>query len=136
LFISIILLLAGFGVLGVVLGTAAGHFRIALIATTAASRMFYSERVTCWWRSSFAPARVLPQEMRGVFGWNYLVVTWAGLIGQVPLMILAHLRGPEGAGFYRLATSIVTVASYVKTSMGKIAIRSCQLAGVLTRACA
>ena len=48
-------------------------------------------------------------------------MTWAGLIGQVPLMILAHLRGPEAAGFYRLATSIDTVAYYVKTSMGKLA---------------
>ena len=115
------LLLAGFGVRGVVLGTAAGHVLIAIIATVAASRVFYSERSTYWWRGSLAPARPLRQEMSGLFGWNYLVVTWAGLIGQVPLMILAHLRGPEAAGFYRLATSIVTVGSYLETSMGKVA---------------
>ena len=65
--------------------------------------------------ATFAP------EMRGVFGWNYLVVTWAGLIGQVPLIILAHLRGSEAAGFYRLATSIVTVGSFLETSTGNFA---------------
>ena len=105
---------------GAVLGTAAGHVLIALIVTMAASRVFYSERSTYWWRGSFAPARPLRQEMRGLFGWNYLVVTWAGLIGQVPLIIFAHLRGPEAPGFCRLATSIVTVGSYLKTSMGKV----------------
>jgi len=115
------LLLAGFGVRGAVLGTAAGHVLIALIATVAASRVFYRERSTYWWRGSFAPVRPLRQEMSGLFGWNYLVVTWAGLIGQVPLMILAHMRGLEAAGFYRLATSIVTVGSYLETSMGKVA---------------
>ncbi|HEX2930299.1 MAG TPA: hypothetical protein VHV54_11325, partial [Candidatus Binatia bacterium] len=36
-------------------------------------------------------------------------------------MILAHLRGPELAGFYRLATSIVTAGSYLETSMSKVA---------------
>jgi O-antigen/teichoic acid export membrane protein len=115
------LLVAGFGVTGAVLGTAAGHVLKALIATTVASSVFYRERSTYWWHGSLARVKPLRKEISRLFGWNYLAVTWSGLIAQLPLMILAHLRGPEAAGFYRLATSIVTAGSYLETSMGKVA---------------
>lgn len=115
------LLVAGFGVPGAVLGAAAGHVSKALVATIASSSIFYRERSTYWWRGSLAHVMPLRKEITGLFGWNYFAVTWSGLIGQVPLMILAHVRGPETAGFYRLATSIVMAGSYLETSMNKVA---------------
>jgi O-antigen/teichoic acid export membrane protein len=115
------LIAAGFGVPGAVLGAAAGHFLIGVIALFAASSVFHRERSTHWWRGSITSLKPLRKEISSLFGWNYLVVTWSGLIGQVPLMVLAHLRGTEAAGFYRLATSIVAVGSYLETSMGKVA---------------
>src|SRR5262245_16921025 len=96
------LLLAGYGIPGAVLGAAAGHVLKALFATVVASSIFYHERSSFWWRGSFARVKPLRKEISALFGWNYLAVTWGGVIGQVPLMILAHLRGPEAAGFFRL----------------------------------
>ena len=114
------LLLGGFGVTGAVLGAALGNVLIALIATCLASIVLRREHLPAWWRGSFKDVRPLRKEISGLFGWNYLVVTGNGLVSQLPLMFLAHFRGPEAAGFYRLAVSIVTVGSYPETSMGRV----------------
>jgi O-antigen/teichoic acid export membrane protein len=114
------LLLGGFGVAGAVLGGALGNILIALIATCVASNVLRRERLPAWWRGSIKDVRPLRNEISGLFGWNYLIVTGSGLMGQLPLMFLAHFRGPEAAGFYRLAVSIVTVGSYLETSMGRV----------------
>jgi O-antigen/teichoic acid export membrane protein len=114
------LLLGGFGVAGAVMGAALGNVVIALVATSIASHVLRREKLPPWWRGSMATIRPLRKEISGLFGWNYLIVTGGGLMGQLPLMILAHFRGPESAGFFRLAASIVTVGSYLETSMGKV----------------
>ena len=114
------LLLGGFGVAGAVVGAAIGNVLIALVATGLASFVLYHERQPAWWRGSVGDIRPLRKELAGLFGWNYLIVTGNGLLGQLPLMFLAHFRGPEAAGFYRLAVSIVTVGSYLETSMAKV----------------
>ena len=114
------LLLGGFGVAGAVLGAALGNISIAFIATALAHLALRREGQPAWWRSAIAHVRPLRKEITGLFGWNYLVVTGSGLMGQLPVMLLAHFSGPEAAGFYRLAVSIVTVGSYFETSMGKV----------------
>jgi len=114
------LLLGGFGVAGAVLGAALGNVLIALTATCLARVVLRREQQPAWWRGSIESVRPLRKEIAGLFGWNYLVVTSSGLMGQLPLMFLAHFRGPEAAGFYRLAVSIVTVGSYLETSMGRV----------------
>jgi O-antigen/teichoic acid export membrane protein len=114
------LLLRGFGVAGAVLGAALGNVLIAITATCIANHVLRSENLPTWWSGSVATVRPLRKEIGGLFGWNYLIVTGGGLMSQLPLMILAHFRGPEAAGFYRLAASIVTVGSYLETSMGKV----------------
>lgn len=114
------LLLGGFGVAGAVLGAALGNVLIAFIATVLAHLALRREGQPAWWRSAIAHVRPLRKEITGLFGWNYLVVTGSGLMGQLPVMLLAHFSGPEAAGFYRLAVSIVTVGSYLETSMGKV----------------
>lgn len=114
------LLLGGFGVAGAVLGAALGNVLIALVAAGLASFGLRREHQPAWWRGSIACVRPLRKEITGLFGWNYLIVTGSGLMGQLPLIFLAHFRGPEAAGFFRLALSIVTVGSYLETSMGRV----------------
>ena len=114
------LLLGGFGVAGAVLGAALGNVLIAIIAAGLAGFVLRREHLPAWWRASIEHVRPVRKEIAELFGWNYLIVTGSGLMGQLPLMILAHFRGPEAAGFFRLATSIVTVGSYLETSMGRV----------------
>ncbi|MGE5215446.1 MAG: lipopolysaccharide biosynthesis protein [Chloroflexota bacterium] len=114
------LLLGGFGVAGAVLGAAFGNVLTATIAAKMASVVLRRERMSPWWRGSIERVRPVRKEIAELFGWNYLIVTGSGLMAQLPLMILAHFRGPEAAGFFRLATSIVTVGSYLETSMGRV----------------
>jgi O-antigen/teichoic acid export membrane protein len=115
------LVLGGFGVPGMVLGAAAGNIIIGLIAVSAAAYALHHERVGCWWKASLRQVVPLRKEMAGYFGWNSVMVTCAGLTAQVPLMLLGRFRGPEEAGFYRLATSIVAAGSHLETAMGKVA---------------
>ena len=114
------LLLGGFGVAGAVLGAALGNVLTAIIAAGLASIVLRRECVPAWWRGAIEHVRPVRKEIAELFGWNYLIVTGSGLMAQLPLMILAHFRGPEAAGFFRLATSIVTVGSYLETSMGRV----------------
>ncbi len=114
------LLLAGYGVAGAVLGAALGNVLIALFAAGIANHVLRRENLPAWWSGSVAAVRPLRKEISGLFGWNYLIVTGGGLMSQLPLMMLGHFRGPEAAGFFRLAASIVTVGSYLETSMGKV----------------
>jgi O-antigen/teichoic acid export membrane protein len=39
----------------------------------------------------------------------------------VPLLLLGRWRGPEEAGFYRLALSLMTIGTYLETSLGRVA---------------
>ncbi len=66
------------------------------------------------------PVAQMKGELLGFFGWNYLLVTLSGLVGQLPIIFLGRLRSPEEAGFYRLATSITTVGSYFESSLGRV----------------
>ncbi|MGH2396781.1 MAG: lipopolysaccharide biosynthesis protein, partial [bacterium] len=63
----------------------------------------------------------LRKEITALFGWNFLVVTFGGITAQVPVMLLGRLRGPEEAGFFRLATGIIVAGSFLETSLGRVA---------------
>ena len=115
------LLLTGFGMPGVVLGTTIGSALIGVIAMIVASVMLYRERFDPWWRASLRDAAPIRKEMTALFGWNYFAVTFSGLLEYLPLMLLGYLRGSTEAGFYRLARNIVTAGSYLEGSMGKVA---------------
>ena len=44
-----------------------------------------------------------------------------GLLEQAPMMLLGRFRGPQEAGFYRLAMSVVNAGSYPGSSLGRVA---------------
>ncbi len=114
-------LLAGFGVAGMILGTALGRAAIGVAMVWATTHTLSRNGMGFWWTARLGDVAGLRKELASFFGWNYLAVTLGGVVVEVPLMILGHLRGPEEAGFYRLAVSIVTVGSYLESSLGRVA---------------
>jgi len=115
------LLLAGLRVAGAVVGMGLAQASIGLVMVVAATQLLKREGIGYWWKASFQPLTELKREIASFFGWNYLLVTLSGLVGQIPLMLLGRFRGPEEAGFYRLATSIITVSSYGESALGRVA---------------
>jgi O-antigen/teichoic acid export membrane protein len=113
-------IVAGFGVSGVVIGMGLAQASIGLIMMIATTDLLLCEGLGTWWKASLKPVVSLKREFMGFFGWNYLLVTLSGLVVQLPVMLLGRLRGPEEAGFYRIALSIGTVGSYLETSLGRV----------------
>ena len=74
-----------------------------------------------WFAAPLAKLASLRQELASALGWNFVVVSCSGIVAQVPLLALGALSGPESAGFFRLALTITTVASYVEASFGRVA---------------
>ncbi len=119
--LAIALLLAGFGIPGVVLGTAVGNALVGCLATVAANALLSREGLGPWWRASISAVRPLQKEIAAFFGWTSLIATWGGIMAYLPVMLLGRLRGPEEAGFFRLATSITATGSYLENSLGRVA---------------
>jgi O-antigen/teichoic acid export membrane protein len=113
-------IVAGLGVSGVVIGMGLAQASIGLIMMIATTDLLLCEGFGAWWKASLKPVISLKRELMGFLGWNYLLVTLSGLVVQLPVMLLGRLRGPEEAGFYRIALSIGTVGSYLETSLGRV----------------
>jgi O-antigen/teichoic acid export membrane protein len=113
-------IVAGLGVSGVVIGMGLAQASIGLIMMIATTDLLLCEGFGAWWKASLKPVVSLKRELIGFLGWNYLLVTLSGLVVQLPVMLLGRLRGPEEAGFYRIALSIGTVGSYLETSLGRV----------------
>jgi O-antigen/teichoic acid export membrane protein len=114
-------LVAGFGVPGMIVGMAIGRAVMGLAIMTVATCMLHREGLGFWWNASCKKITSLRQEFTAFLGWNYFAVTLSGLTAEVPLLLLGRFRGPEEAGFYRLATSLMTGASLVESALGKVA---------------
>ncbi len=114
------LIRAGLGAAGVVVGTVLGQSAGALLMTAVASALLRAAGVGPWWRGSFSRVAGLRRELGSLLGWNYVVVTVGGLIAQGPLLLLGGVRGPEEAGFYRLASSITTAGGYLEGALSRV----------------
>jgi O-antigen/teichoic acid export membrane protein len=113
-------IVAGLGVSGVVIGMGLAQASIGLTMMIATTDLLLCEGFGAWWKASLKPVVSLKRELMGFLGWNYLLVTLSGLVVQLPVMLLGRLRGPEEAGFYRIALNIATVGSYLETSLGRV----------------
>lgn len=120
LFLVLAFLSLGSGVPGMIIAIAIGHSISGIIMLITATRLLYLDGYGFWWKGSFSGIASLRKELTSFFGWNYLFVTLVGVVGQVPLMLLGRIRGPEEAGFYRLATSLTTAGSYLEGSLGRV----------------
>ncbi|HET8580411.1 MAG TPA: oligosaccharide flippase family protein [Nitrospiraceae bacterium] len=115
------LLSSGFGVPGAILGTAAGHVAIGLASVSAATYILHRHAAGLWWwRGSVWQVLTWRNELAGLFGWNYLMVTLSGIMSEAPLMLIGRFRGPQEAGLFRLATTVVTAGSYLERSLGNV----------------
>jgi O-antigen/teichoic acid export membrane protein len=106
------LLWAGYGVNGLVLGMAIGNALAGLIALGMAWSRLRRNVVGAWWKASLKDLDHLRGELFSFFGWNYVMTTLSGAVTQAPVMFLGVIRGPEEAGFFRLALALTTGASY------------------------
>jgi O-antigen/teichoic acid export membrane protein len=117
---TVVLLWAGLGWSAVVLGTAAGQAVIGVAAAVLAERVMRADQAGRWWSAPLGAVRSLRGEITSFFGWNYLHVTGTGVLQQAPLMLLGRLAGLEAAGYFRLALTFVTAASYLETSLARV----------------
>jgi len=120
LFLVLGFLFTGFGMPGMVIAHAIGDAAIGLIMLIVAAYILHRDGLGFWWNASLKEIAPLLKELGVFLGWNYMTVTFDGLVGQVPLMLLGRLRSPDEAGFYRLATSLTTVGTYLTGALGKV----------------
>jgi O-antigen/teichoic acid export membrane protein len=114
------LLAAGFGVRGMIIGMAAGNLLTGLVNLRTATALLSRHGVGAWWKTPIESIHALRHELFSFFGWNYLTVTLGGLLIQVPLMLLGNFRGPEEAGFYRLALSLKNVSAHPQNAAKRV----------------
>ncbi len=115
------LIVVGFGVPGVIFGTAAAQAISGLGIMCFTDYVLKRDGCGTWWKASLEEIGPIRKELAAFFGWNYLGVTLSGLMGQIPLVLLGHFRQSQEVGFYRLATALITSASYLETSLAKVA---------------
>ncbi|MCX7967259.1 MAG: oligosaccharide flippase family protein [Armatimonadetes bacterium] len=110
----------GLGVLGFILGSALGHAVAGTIMMGVATYLLSKHGISRWWDAPMDIIASLKKEIATFWGWNYLMVTLSGLATQLPLMLIGLICGPREAGFYRLASNITAVGSYLETSLGQV----------------
>lgn len=120
LVLTIALITGGGGATGAVIAVVAAQSSAAIAWNVMAWRALSEDGVAAWWRAPMKRIAWLRRELGATMGWNYLMVTLRGLMGQLPLMWLGRVRGPEAAGYFRLATTIVTTAGYVESALGRV----------------
>jgi O-antigen/teichoic acid export membrane protein len=103
-----------------VAATAAAQVATGLVALVAAGVVLHRGGIRRWWRRRLPLPPELRREALSFFGWNYVLVSLAGVLVQVPLIALGRFRGPVEAGYYRLALNLVTVGSYTEMSLGRV----------------
>jgi O-antigen/teichoic acid export membrane protein len=103
-----------------IIATALGQAAAGVAMSAAALYVLHQEGLGCWWSASLKHVAPLRRELRSAFGWNYALVTFNGLLEQVPVMLLGYRLGPEEAGFYRLAMSLATIGSYLESSLERV----------------
>jgi O-antigen/teichoic acid export membrane protein len=106
------LLWTGFGVNGLVLGMAISNVLAGSVSLVMAWSVLRRSGVGPWWQASLKGLDHLRGELLSLFGWNYVMTTLGGVVTQAPVILLGIVRGPEEAGFFRLALALATCASY------------------------
>lgn len=110
----------GLGAAGIVLATAVSEAIAGVATLVVASAALSADGVGRWWRAPVSPVAALRGELARAFGWNNVVSTASGVLGQGPVLLLGAVRGPTDAAFLRLATAIVAVLGYVEAAMGRV----------------
>jgi O-antigen/teichoic acid export membrane protein len=114
-------LLAGLGVPGLVLGTAVAQAVGGMATAGSAGYVLHRDGIRLWRQADIEKPRTLRDEVLRLFGWNYLLTTFAGVVEYGPILLLGHLRGAREAGFLRLAATLIVTVSYVEDALKRVA---------------
>lgn len=109
----------GFGIWGAVLGMGIAQAGTGVAMAGFATLLLERNGYKGWWRVPLRPVVPIGRELLGALGWHYVLVSLGGMLSQVPVMLLGRLRGPEEAGFYRLATSLSLAGTNLRSSLGR-----------------
>lgn len=121
LILTVVLLLEGFGVTGLVIAVAIAQSITGISSAIAATRILARDGSYAWWSARLQLVYSLRAELAAMFSWNYLLTTLSGITAQLPLIILGRLLGTKEAGYYRLGLTIATIAGYIEQSLAKVA---------------
>lgn len=113
-------LLYGLGVTGVVGAVALAQAVIGIAMLFAADRVLRRNGIASWLTADVRGVGVHYKEFASLLGWNYALTTWSGLLAQVPVIMLGRVRGPDEAGYFRLATTLATASSYMESALGRV----------------
>jgi O-antigen/teichoic acid export membrane protein len=118
------LLSTGTGWYGVVVGTAVGEALGGVIAWVLARRTLRMSR--CKAEDGSRGMRTMDmwpkfrRELLGGLGWNYVLVSAAGVVDRLPIVVLGAVATSADAGFMRIASSIVAVSMYVEHALRRV----------------
>jgi O-antigen/teichoic acid export membrane protein len=112
---------SGWRLHALVWSSAVGEAAAGLVAAIVAVVVMGRGRIAIG-RGLFLKAmRLLDRDLLASLVANYWAVSVAGVLTQMPVILLGRFRGPEEAGFYRLAATGVVAAGYVESSLTSVA---------------
>lgn len=115
------MLLLGRTIDAVVLSAAIEHVFLGVATAVGAARALSKFGIRHWWRADRTRVRAISKELWSALRWNYVVITFDGVLLHVPTMILGRVAGANAVAFYRVATSITTTASHLELALGRVA---------------
>lgn len=121
LVVTVFLLSHTAGLSAVIIGRTAGNLAIGLAMISTVTYLVSRGGAGRWWKAPLVSLRSFRSELSSLFGWSYLSATVAGVVGQIPLLLLGSMRGPAEAGYYRLATNLLGVGRYAEGALSRIA---------------
>ena len=103
-----------------IIGTAIGQVAAGLLWLVGASAILIANGGR-WWQAPLRRVAYLTKELRSLFGWGFLSVTFSGVVSQLPVILLGSIRSSSEAAFFRLASTLAVVADYPELALGRVA---------------
>lgn len=108
------------GVRGFVLAMAISQVLAGMTMAIGSTSALSSSGIRSFWKVSIAILAPLKGELKAFVGWNYIVSTMGGLVSQLPVLVLGEIRGPAEAGYFRIAASAISTATYAEASLARV----------------
>jgi O-antigen/teichoic acid export membrane protein len=114
------LILAGWGVPGVVWGNAVALALSGLLYAIAARPLLRSSWGNVPWLSTWGVLKGYRREFIGFIAYTNLNVLLASVPKQLDILLLGYLHGPKETGYYKLAKSIGSLTGYLAGPLSSV----------------
>jgi O-antigen/teichoic acid export membrane protein len=114
------LILAGWGVPGVVWGNAVALALSGLLYAIAARPLLRSSWGNVPWLSTWGVLKGYRREFIGFIAYTDLNVLLASVPKQLDILLLGYLHGPKETGYYKLAKSIGSLTGYLAGPLSSV----------------